>query len=116
MISRRLLPVLLVLCGCAAIVAPAGASEVTFEYSGEEEMWMVPTGVTSIEVEAVGAQGANGFYGGGEAAAGGRGAVVTGQLQVRPGQRLFARVGGSGGPYDGGFNGGGDARDRKSVV
>jgi len=78
---------------------------------------VVPAGVTSILVAAVGAPGAVGGFGGGAA---GRSARVTGRLAVTPGQTLYVNVGGDP-THDqqceprvacvGGFNGGGSSTD-----
>jgi hypothetical protein len=87
----------------ACVYAPTGA----------EDTFVVPAGVTAVQVEAVGAAGAP-SYGG---AAGGRGARVTGTLAgLAAGQTLYVAVGGAptnrGACFplaagDGGFNGGG---------
>ena len=69
--------------------------------------WVVPAGVTSIQVDCRGARGGTG------GAAGGNGARVQTTLSVIPGQALYIYVGGAGGnrsvgaPGAGGWNGGG---------
>jgi hypothetical protein len=73
--------------------------------------WTVPAGVTSITIEAWGAQGGSGtVYGCGCSLAGGRGAYVRGVFSVTPGAVLDILVGhaggASGGPH-GNENGGG---------
>jgi hypothetical protein len=105
--------VVLVLTLALGFCASAFAETKTFEYSGGQQEFKVPAGVTSIAVEAVGAAGAGAqgevtvdkltFAAGG---AGGRGAVVTGQVSVTPGSTLYVEVGGAGGQPTGGFNGG----------
>jgi hypothetical protein len=93
---------------------PAFAAEVsqTFTYTGEEQVFEVPAGVTNVHVVAVGGNGGtghtevNGFSLG--EAPGGAGGVVIGDVPVSPG-RLYVEVGGSGGPGQAGFNGGGAA-------
>lgn len=68
-----------------------------------EQAFIVPAGVSTLRVIAVGAKG------------GGTGAVASGQLRVTPGSTLYVLVGGDGVPGDfltglpgpGGFNGGG---------
>lgn len=109
--SRR--PILLAGLALAAFVAAAastGAADrgvVTFGYTGEEERFVVPAGVTSIGVVATGGRGERGedwaFPGPG--GPGGFGARVASRLTVTPGQVFYVRVGGPG--AGGGFNGGG---------
>ena len=93
-----------VLASCVLIlvggVSVAGASQTqTFAYTGGEQTFTVPAGVTSLEAVAVGGNG--GSTGG----SGGAGARVAGELTVTPGETLYIEVGGNG--EDGGFNGGG---------
>ncbi len=80
----------------------------------------VPEGVTSLDITAYGAQGGSGLPGSGVAAlnqygVGGRGAKVTGTVEVTPGETLTLTVGNTGGMTgvgyrDGGFGGGGDGQ------
>ena len=72
----------------------------TFTYTGTVQNFTVPAGVTSISISALGAQGEMGI--GGDAGAGGFGALANGDLLVTPGDILTIYVGGSDG-----FNGGG---------
>ena len=72
----------------------------TFTYTGTVQNFTVPAGVTSISISALGAQGEMGI--GGDAGAGGFGALANGDLLVTPGDVLTIYVGGSDG-----FNGGG---------
>ncbi|MBK6902413.1 MAG: HYR domain-containing protein [Saprospirales bacterium] len=58
---------------------PTGAGSATYNYSGMIETWVVPAGVTSITVQANGAQGGNG---------GGLGASMTGDFAVTPARSL----------------------------
>jgi hypothetical protein len=89
--------------GCAP--AAAEAATVTFGYTGSEQTFVVPAGVSRVEVTVVGARG-------GRAADPwdtlpvGRGAVVSGSLAVSPGQVLYIEVGGAGRTSEGAFNGG----------
>jgi hypothetical protein len=92
---------------CAAgLLAGAGsalAEEAKFTFTGAEQEFKVPTGVTSVEVTAVGDEGGTAV----NAAPGGVGAIVTGKLSVKPEQVLYVEVGGV--PFNGGgasFNGG----------
>ena len=106
-------------CARAAIgwlvvgAAPAAATAATFTATGSEQTYTVPSGVTRVNVVAVGASGGAGSgvfsQSGGP---GGRGALVAADLDVRPGQVLYVEVGTAGAdagntPGVGGFNGGG---------
>jgi hypothetical protein len=83
-----------------------------FAFQGQPQTWIVPPGVTSVSVDARGAQG-----GGNPSAAtpeGGKGGRVQTTLSVTPGETLTIFVGGRGGDLTGpnnagpgGFNGGG---------
>ncbi len=75
----------------------------TFKYTGKEQAFVVPASVTSIHVVAIGGAGATASAGG---AVGGRGAIVSGSLSVKPGRTLYVEVGGNA-ASTGGFNGGG---------
>ncbi|MEU8319494.1 DUF11 domain-containing protein [Nonomuraea sp. NPDC048881] len=92
--------------GGLAAVAPAAqaATTVTFSYTGGPQTFTVPDGVTSIEVDAFGAQGQAG-PGETPGGAGGLGGEVKATLAVTPGQELQIIVGGTGG-YGGGGPGG----------
>ena len=95
----------------------SGTTTCTFSPTGSEDTFEVPDGVSSVQVVATGAPGAVGFTGG----SAGRGARVSGDLTVDPGQTLYVNVGGA--PTGvapgadcyplslciGGFNGGGGA-------
>ena len=109
--------VIALLAGCggaqgAAGLAPLGqrggiASKQTFAYTGSEQKFKVPAGVTQVVVTVDGASGAPGYdhryskYG----SAGGLGSRVRATIPVMPRETLAIFVGGSG--SDGGFNGGG---------
>ncbi|MBK8143748.1 MAG: hypothetical protein IPK62_01490 [Bacteroidetes bacterium] len=84
---------------------PAGSQ--TFNYTGAAQTFTVPAGVTSLTINAYGAQGVglNGFVPG-------NGGRAQGELAVTPGQVLNIFVGGTdayngGGIGQGGANGGG---------
>ena len=86
------------------------AHDKTFEYTGAEQWFKVPAGVTSIEVDALGAAGAGRHEGYiGIPGHGGRG---NSTIPVKPGQTLRIFVGGSGSYPSRGFNGGGDGANR----
>ena len=91
----------------------------TYTATGAEQSLVVPAGVTSLSVVAVGAPGAGSFEDfSGHTALGGRGGTASADLAVTPGTELFIEVGGlssnPGSCYPlvqcvGGFNGGGSS-------
>jgi PKD repeat protein len=81
---------------------PSGSQ--TFTFSGGAQTFQVPACVSSITVEAFGAQG--GAPGGNSVS--GRGARVQATLQVVGGSTLQVNVGGQGALSAGGWNGGGN--------
>ncbi|NTW32893.1 MAG: hypothetical protein HGB12_09745, partial [Bacteroidetes bacterium] len=89
--------------------APPSPATVTINYTGTVVNWTVPTGVTSIKIEAYGAAGGAGKNG----AVGGLGGYVYGNKNVTAGNVLNIYVGGVGGNATnssggtGGWNGGG---------
>lgn len=93
--------------------SPAHAATETFTSPGEHP-FVVPAGVTSIQIAAVGGKGGSGNDGyGASFGPGGFGATAAGTVPVTPGQHLFVEVGGNGGTStspgargSGGFNGG----------
>ncbi|MCC2546047.1 hypothetical protein LJY25_06290 [Hymenobacter sp. BT175] len=92
---------------------PYGPAGTTFTYTGSAQTYSVPLGVTSLLVDASGAQG-----GGAASASGGAGGRVQTTLAVTPGEVLTVYVGGQGSratastnpPEGGGYNGGGHGR------
>jgi Glycine rich protein len=91
----------------ASLVWTAGSAQAvtkTLTYTGGERIFVVPAGVTSLQVLLIGASGGEGD------APGGAGALVTTTLAVTPGQVLYVEVGGEGEDGEdggeGGFNGG----------
>jgi hypothetical protein len=91
------------------------AEEAKFTYTGKEQEFKVPAGVTSVNVVAVGSHGESAAGLGGAA---GAGAIVTGKLSVKPEQVLYVEVGGV--PFNGGggtrFGGkGGGASDVRTL-
>lgn len=94
-----------VLLGALTVGASsAQATTQTFSYTGAEQSFVVPSGVTKLRVLLVGGSGAEGGVAGGAAA------EVTADLEVTPGQTLYIEVGGTGKDSSeggaGGFNGG----------
>ncbi len=109
--GRGLVASVLGALACLLLVRAAAAQATTtqtFNYTGGEQTFTVPAGVTSVEVTAVGG------HGGSAAASGGAAAQVTGKLSVTPGETLYVEVGGDGengsaggnAVANGGFNGG----------
>jgi Bacterial Ig-like domain/PASTA domain len=100
----------MLLAGGAGAALAAGTDTVTFSETGEHAI-VVPPGVSSLHVVAIGGRG--GSY------EGGFGGKVTGDLSVTPGTPLYVEVGGNGGseqlergPYAGGGGGASDIRTR----
>ncbi|MHB8241650.1 MAG: glycine-rich protein [Solirubrobacteraceae bacterium] len=91
-------------------VSPVSALTVSkaFKYTGGEQTYTVPAGVSSVRVVAVGGHG-----GDADGPLGGASEWVRGQLKVTPGETLYVEVGGNGGEGRefersiGAFNGGG---------
>lgn len=75
------------------------ATSTTFSYTGTQQTWVVPAGVTSVYVDAYGASG-----GGTAPGLGGR---VRTTITTTPGETLYIYVGGQGAVGSGGYNGGG---------
>lgn len=75
-----------------------------FKFKGHKQTFTVPSGVTTIEIEAMGAAG-GGATGYGEKSVGGLGGRLSAKIPVTPGEKLAVFVGGAGGT-NGGFNGG----------
>ena len=104
-----MLPALVGAAGATGVCNTAsGSTTCTFEYTGAEQTWTVPGGVTQVTLGVFGAQGGN------ESAAGGKGGRATATIAVTPGETLTIVAGGqggspfSGGDAGGGFNGGGN--------
>ncbi|MFD9637791.1 hypothetical protein ACFWX8_45410, partial [Streptomyces violascens] len=98
-LSRLALPGTLALAlagaGLVALAPPAEASTtVTFSYTGSAQSFTVPAAVSSLSVDAFGAQGQAGISGGN---AGGQGGEAAATLTVTPGDVLQVNVGGTAG-------------------
>jgi hypothetical protein len=85
--------------GLLAGAGSALAETKTFGFTGAEQKFPVPAGVTSVHVVAVGSEGGKTAF----SPSGGAGAIVSGDLTVTPEQVLYVEVGGVT------FNGGGSA-------
>ena len=81
----------------------------TFPFTGGQQTFPVPVGVTSIQIEAYGAEGGDGNSEGGD------GGSVTATVNVTPGESLAVFVGGQGGTPTAGFNGGASGGDGLSA-
>ncbi|MBL0054780.1 MAG: hypothetical protein IPP31_01055 [Chitinophagaceae bacterium] len=91
----------------------------TFNYTGGMQTFTVPAGITSVTIDAYGAQGGSGATGNSNIGptAGGNGGLgtrATGMLAVTPGQVLNIFVGGAGATPTGGFNGGGNGGNQNA--
>ncbi len=109
-----------------AVACLTGSAD--FSFTGAEDCYTVPAGVTSLSVVAVGAHGGDGgASGSGQTPGNGAdGARVSGLVAVTPGQTLYVAVGGHGnagggasssggaGGFNGGFSGGGFPDDTES--
>jgi hypothetical protein len=106
------------LAGCGGSPVPMGIApgvsglsghlshQRTFFYTGNEQSFKVPAGVTKVTIVAVGARGGGdaNYEGRDIQAFGGRAWAI---IPVTPGKRLVVFVGGEGSRSNGGFNGGG---------
>ena len=79
--------------------ASAQNDSAVFKFKPSQQSWIVPAGVTKINVNAYGAQGGS--------AKGGKGGLVKSELQVKPGTNLLIYVGSQPEGTNGGYNGGG---------
>ena len=91
-------------------------AQVTFDYTGDVQFYVVQGCVDSVQVDVIGAEGGRGPVGcsSGTSEVGGKGGRVQATIPVTPGDTLFIYVGGKGedddlGSAGGGYNGGGDA-------
>ena len=83
-----------------------GPTEWTFDYTGGEQTFVAPiTGIYKLEVW--GAQGGYGTYGSTGTKIGGYGAYSFGNISIAKGSNIYVNIGGQGGQYDAGYNGGG---------
>lgn len=92
------------LAALGIVAIPSSASAASFTDEGSTHFFVVPNGVASLTVDAVGGSGAAG------ALAGGLAAEVQATLSVTPGQMVYVHVGANGSYQDGSggsANGGG---------
>jgi len=103
-------------------VAESGSQ--TFSYTGAQQTFTVPSGVSTITIKVWGAQGGSGGYYSNSSycSTGGKGGYATGNLSVTAGNTVYVYVGGQGESFEscntymknlpvneGGWNGGGDS-------
>lgn len=105
--KKKLYSLLALLPLTAAALSAQTLSD-TLAFTGGIQTFTVPCGITSIHIDAYGAQGGAGATGGNSATGGlgGFGGVASGDLAVTPGQVINIFVGGLGTTPTGGFNGG----------
>ena len=111
-----------------SVALPESSSQ-TFNYTGAQQAFTVPSGVVTITIKVWGAQGGSGGYRSSSyCSTGGKGGYSTGSLSVTAGSTVYVYVGGEGEGYascstriessscclDGGWNGGGDGYTRYS--
>lgn len=107
-LTAAMLPVVTSIVAPTALQAQSLSSQ-TFSYTGAAETFTVPAGVTSVNVEAYGAEGGVSYV----SQPGGKGGRVQVTLPVTSGEALTVAVGGMGGTFASltpglpGFNGGG---------
>lgn len=92
----------------AVVTPPTTSSVASFTHPGRYT-YTVPTGVTSLQTQVVGAGGSTGSDSGGSPA--GSGTAVDGTLAVTPGQTITVLVGGTNGVGGWGTGGRGGAGD-----
>ncbi len=125
--SRSVCRYALCICTAAAMLAGCGGSQPpigtpgaadarsekhsqTFSFTGSEQTFKVPAGVTHLTITARGASGARGYgFLFATPPPGGLGGIVIATISVTPRERLAIFVGGGG--RAGGFNGGGAVAD-----
>ena len=87
----------------SAVVASPGCAQsgstttCTYLFTGTDQTFVVPQGVTSLQVVLIGGHGGSAEPGGPHTGPGGSGAVVAGTLPVAGGTTLYVDVGGNGG-------------------
>lgn len=86
-----------------SVSALAGGGTQSFSFTGADQVFTVPEGVSSLTVDL---DGASGGWGGGGAGEGGLGGSVQAAIPVTPGSILTVRVGGGGSDSDAGGAGG----------
>lgn len=111
-VSKAVVALALVAGGFAAptLISPQPAHALdptTFTYTGAEQLYTVPAGISQVTITAIGGKGSNPYGAGGTS---GYGATVTATVTLPAGTTtLYVEVGGNGGTFvdNGGWNGGG---------
>ncbi len=88
-----------------AVVLTAGTAtggSQNFNYTGSQQTFVVPAGITELNIRAAGASG------GSTGSSGGTGANIESSIPVTPGETLYIYVGGTTATNTGGWNGGGN--------
>ncbi len=93
---------------CAIFFASQLLAQTTYNYTGNYETYIVPPGITLIQIETWGAQGQALTVEDYSGSTGGLGGYAQGELTVTPGQTIYIYVGGEGQDNAPGYNGGGD--------
>lgn len=114
MYLNRIILVLLFLTSFSLSNLQAQCQQERFDFTGSEQLFVVPANVTEISITAVGAKGGNGYTGFGlTGGSGGLGSYVKGTIPVTPLEQLTIYVGGVGDNGNaggaGGYNEGGSA-------
>lgn len=103
MLSKYSFLVVVILLLTCIVITPAQQQSQTFNYTGTIQTFTVPAGVTTLRLEANGAQGASAQSG----RSGGKGAKMTGDFVVAPGDQFLILVGRAGSAAIGSNGGGG---------
>jgi hypothetical protein len=113
--ATALLPVIHSMVAPLPAAAQSAVCSQVFNFTGAEQTFVVPAGVTRVTIQALGAQGGSiDFPGTAQDSFGGLGGRTLATIPVTPGETLYVYVGGQPTGYDngfqpGGFNGGGDS-------
>jgi uncharacterized integral membrane protein len=112
-LKQKKMSIVLLIIVHLSVFLTATSTAVSFSYTGADQLFVVPSGVTSLSISITGASGGNSVSG---SVTGGRGSLVQTSLTVSPGSTLYINVGGVGvtrvtiassTTVPGGFNGGG---------
>ena len=93
LVPRSLIGGIMASFACLIAAGPAqAASTVTFGFTGSEQTFLVPPGVTSLHANVIGGRG-----GTSGSELGGFGGLASADFAVNPGQVIYIEVGGNGG-------------------
>jgi hypothetical protein len=106
---KKMLALLTFSVGFSSLSTAQAIIRDTLFFTGGEQNYTIPCGVTSVIIDAFGGKGANGTNGGNNSigGVGGLGGHAQGVLSVTSGQSLTVVVGGQATGVTGGYNGGG---------